>query len=190
VPMGGDYLTHDVALGLRAPIETAEQLKIQYGSALVNRVSPTERVSVQGFGDGGEYVVNRQNLAIILQARAEEILEFIWKQVKQMGYDGILTAGVVLTGGTVQLDGFAEVARAMLNVPVRIGRPEEVEDFVNLPDSLRSPAYSTALGLLLLADRRPAFLLADSADRSFSSRTGMRSSLSSWLRRLLPGGEG
>jgi cell division protein FtsA len=143
--VGGNNLTNDVAIGLRTPFATAEDLKIKYGHALPETIDPGEMIDVTAFGEGSIQSVSRIELARIIEARAEEMYLMILNEIKRSGYEGLLPAGLVLTGGTADLQGFKELGRDMLQLPVRVGR---VHDIGGLVDSVSSPAYATAVGLL------------------------------------------
>ncbi|HSD84348.1 MAG TPA: cell division protein FtsA, partial [Anaerolineae bacterium] len=146
LPVGGNHLTNDVAVGMRVPFDAAEQLKVEHGHARHEMIDPTEVVQVKAFGDGGVTRVQRRDLAEIIEARTEEIYQLILQEIKRSGYDGLLPAGVVLTGGTSQLRGLRELGRQVLNLPVRIGTPQNLQ---GLTDAIDSPAYATSVGLLL-----------------------------------------
>lgn len=146
LPVGGNHFTNDVAVGMRVPFEAAEQLKIEHGHARHETIDPTEVVQVKAFGDGGVARVQRRDLAEILEARAEETFQLILQEIKRSGYDGLLPAGVVLTGGTSQLRGLRELGRQVLGLPVRIGTPQNLQGLI---DTVDSPAYATSVGLLL-----------------------------------------
>lgn len=102
---------------------------------------------VEPFGEGLPQQVQRKDLAWVIEARIEELFELIQKEIKRSGYDGLLRAGVVLTGGSSQLEGMADVAARILGCPVRLAKPEKM---TGMADSLRSPSYSTSVGLLRL----------------------------------------
>ena len=144
--VGGNHMTNDVAVGMRVPFDAAEQLKIEHGHARHETIDPTEVVQVRAFGDGGVARVQRRDLAEIIEARAEETFQLILQEIKRSGYDGLLPAGVVLTGGTAQLRGLRELGRQVLGLPVRIGTPQNLQGLI---DTVDSPAYATSVGLLL-----------------------------------------
>jgi cell division protein FtsA len=145
LPTGGEHITNDIGIGLRTPFPTAEELKIKYGHARPDAVNPGECFDVAMFGEGERHPVTRQFLSQIIEARVEEIFDLILQEVKRSGYDALLPAGVVLCGGTAELAGIRDVARDMLNLPVRIGAPQNLQGLV---DVLGSPAYATSVGLL------------------------------------------
>ena len=153
--IGGEYITGDVAIGLRLPPEAAEQIKIAHGHARASRVLPEERFTVSTFGGDTRQAVLRWKLAEIIEARVEEILEMVKQEIKRSGYDGLLPAGVVLCGGTAQLDGAQELGRDVLDLPVRVGAPQEMHGLV---DKISNPAHAVGAGLMgwgLTADSRP-----------------------------------
>ncbi len=182
-PVAGHHLTQDVAIGLRMPLAAAEQLKVRYGHAQPKWVSADETVSVGGFGDDGRRTVSRYFLSQILEARAEEIVDMAWKEVKASGYDGLLPAGVVLTGGSAQLAGLRDLARERLQVPVRLGTLPEIK---GLPEEYRSPAYATVVGLLKWGARHPSALSYTQVASANKEGSGWWNRLSDWFKRLLP----
>jgi cell division protein FtsA len=145
LPTGGEHITNDIAVGLRTPFTTAEELKIKYGQARSQLINPNESVDVAMFGEGERQRIPRQFLSQIIEARVEEIFDMILQEIKRSGYDGLLPAGVVLCGGTAELAGIRDLAREVLNLPVRVGAPQDLQGLV---DILGSPAYATSVGLV------------------------------------------
>lgn len=143
---GGEHVTHDVAVGLRTPPKAAEDLKKQYGHAMPGSLLTDELIDITSFGNGARQSISRLQLAQVIEARAEEIITLILREVKRSGYDGLLAAGLVMCGGASELAGFQELARDVLQLPVRVGRPHDLQ---GLTDVLESPAYATAVGLLM-----------------------------------------
>jgi cell division protein FtsA len=144
IPIGGYHITNDIAIGLRAPYEVAEKVKIQYGDCRPAEIDPDFVFTVEPFG-GEKIQVGRQDLAQVIEARVEELFHIILKDIQQSGYDEYLPAGIVLTGGTALLRGITDVAERVLNVPARVATPKNM---VGLVDSLHSPAFATSVGLL------------------------------------------
>jgi cell division protein FtsA len=188
LPTGGEQLTNDIAVGLRTPFNTEEDLKIKYGHARSQAIMPEEMIKVNVFGEDGQQHIARQFLAEIIEARAEEILEMVMKEIKRSGYDGLLPAGMILTGGTAALPGIRRIAHEVLGMPVRIAQPENL---TGLTDKLNSPAFSTSVGLLRWA------LTMNEHDLSLSVRSRRRRRtrgeitmdfevVKNWLKRLLP----
>ncbi|HEY1409225.1 MAG TPA: cell division protein FtsA [Promineifilum sp.] len=144
IAIGGYHITNDIAIGLRAPYEVAEKVKIQYGDSRPADIDPEFMFTVEPFG-GERIQVARRDLAQVIEDRVEEIFQLILKDIQHTGYDEYLPAGIVLTGGSAQLRGIAEVAERVLNVPARVAAPKNL---IGLVDSLHSPAYATGIGLL------------------------------------------
>ncbi|MFZ2487931.1 MAG: cell division protein FtsA [Anaerolineae bacterium] len=181
IDLGGQHLTHDLAVGLGAPLEAAEQLKVRHGSALASRVPTEQEVTVEVFGESVPRSVSRQLVAEILEARAEEMIDLVLREIKRSGYEGLVPAGLVLTGGTAQLAGLRELAKERTQLPVRIGVPAGI---ANLPAELATPENATGVGLLLWALHNPwtSNKLSERRQRSpFIER------IMGWLRNLLPG---
>lgn len=145
LPLGGTNITNDISYGLRAPFEVAEQIKIAHGHAIPDKVRAEETVDVTAFGDEMPQIASRRFLAEIIQARVEEIFGLVLKEIKHSGYDVLLSAGVVLCGGTAQMPGIKEAAKELLQMPVRIGIPTDLEGLV---DTVANPAHATGVGLL------------------------------------------
>jgi len=143
--VGGNHITQDVAHGLRLPFAQAEEVKKQKGHAVRSEVGSEEYFSIRPFGEDRPVQVNRQELAEIIEARAAEMFSLTLQEIKRSGYDGLLPAGIVLTGGTSALPGIKRVAGDALGIPVRTAQPENLSGLV---DRLNSPAYSTSVGLL------------------------------------------
>ena len=189
IAVGGQHVTNDTAHGLHLPFELAEAVKLQYGHADPKAVSPLEAFPIQPFGEELPSKVQRSDLAHIINARVSEVFELILKEAKRSGYDGLLKAGIVLTGGTSLLPGIKTVASEILKMPVRVAHPENL---TGMSEALKNPAYSTSVGLLKLG------LIMDLEDdrRSTLRSNGTkkpRVSLGGFLRRaidrLLPGEE-
>jgi cell division protein FtsA len=176
--VGGSHITNDVAVGLRLPADAAENVKVAHGHARYQTVDPVETIEVEGFDDGGASRVARRDVAEIVEARAEEIFSLIMQEVKRSGYDGLLPAGLVLSGGTAQLCGLRELGRQVMNMPVRVGGPH---DLLGLIDTISTPAFATSVGLLKWGDRR-----SDALARPRRSRPSVGRRLGGFLRSLLP----
>jgi cell division protein FtsA len=150
LPVGGYHLTHDLVVGLRVPFDAAESTKARYGNAIPSTVPADQMVEVEAFGGEGHLMVHRRRVCEILQARTEEILEMISSEIRRAGYDEMVSAGLVLTGGSSNLPGFVELARDVVGMPVRLGTPGGIHGLV---ESLSNPAYATSVGLLHWAMR-------------------------------------
>jgi cell division protein FtsA len=143
--VGGNHITQDIAHGLRLSFQQAEEIKKQQGYALRSGVGSEEYFTIRPFGEDQPVQINRQELAHIIEARVAEMFSLVLQEIKRSGYDGLLPAGMVLTGGTAALPGIKRIATEVLNMPVRTAEPENLSGLV---DRLKSPAYSTGVGLL------------------------------------------
>lgn len=185
--VGGNHITNDIATGLRLPLDQAEEVKKKYGFALRSGVGAEEYFSLRPFGEDQVVEFSRQDLAYIIEARVEEIFQMALQEIKRSGYDGLLPAGMVLTGGTSALPGIRTLASQVLGLPVRIAQPENL---VGLVDQLRSPAYSTSVGLLYwaaaLTEETPRTTSRGRSRRGRGQSGDALSPLKTWLKRLLP----
>ena len=146
LPVGGYHLTNDIAIGLRTPFATAEEIKAKYGHAIPDTVSSSENIQIVCFGSEGTRAVPRKSLSEIIRARTEEVLEMILLEIKRSGLDAMIPAGLVMTGGTSNLQGIEVLASEVLQLPVRVGKPRGLHGLV---DTVNNPAYATSVGLLL-----------------------------------------
>lgn len=189
IAVGGQLITNDIAHGLHLPFELAEAVKLQYGHADPKAVSTLEAFPVQPFGEELPSKVQRSDLALIVNARVAEIFELVLKEIKRSGYDGLMKAGIVLTGGSSLLPGMKTVAAEVLRMPVRIAQPEHI---TGMAEALKNPSYSTSVGLLKLGlimdledDRRKGL----GANGSKTPRPDVGDFFKRALGRLLPGDE-
>ena len=150
LPVGGNYLTSDIATGLRTPLADAEKIKIKYGCAFSALIAKEETIEVPSVGGREPREVSRQILGRIVAPRMEEILTLAYKEIVKSGYEDILAAGVVLTGGAALLEGITELAEQIFNMPVRRGRPTGIG---GLNDVVNSPMYATGVGLVLYGSK-------------------------------------
>ena len=184
IPIGGDLITSDIAHGLRLPISQAEMLKRQHGIASKQSVNADEMVTVRSFNREEPARVSRSDLAHIIEARVEEIFELVVREIKRSGYDGLLPAGLVLTGGTSSLPEIAKVASEVTGLSTRTAKPENL---VGLVDQLHSPAYSTSIGLLQWAVMMNETIMPGIvySEREYVESSRF-SSVLNWVKRLLP----
>jgi cell division protein FtsA len=150
VAVGGDHFTNDIAVGLRTPLPDAEKIKRRNGCALSSMVDEEETMEVATVGGRKPRVMSRRILSEILQPRAEEIFHLLWDEIRKAGYERSLHSGIVLTGGGAMLEGMAEIAEQIFDLPIRRGCPS---DQGGLADHVNSPALSTATGLVMYAHR-------------------------------------
>jgi cell division protein FtsA len=156
--VGGNHITQDIAHGLRLPLNQAEEAKKQHGHAMQSEVGMDETFNIQPFGEESPIRMSRKDLAHIIEARVEEMFDLSLQEIKRSGYDGLLPAGMILTGGTSLLPGIRQLASKVLGMPVRTAQPDKL---LGLADKLNSPAYSTSVGLLTWAAAMQALPLQD-----------------------------
>lgn len=185
--VGGNHVTQDIAHGLRLPMAQAEEVKKQQGHAVKSDIGGDEFFLIRPFGEDKDVRINRQDLAHIIEARVEETFGLILQEIKRSGYDGLLPAGVVLTGGTSALPGISRVASEVLGMPVRTGQPQDLKGLV---DKLNSPMYSTSVGLLQWAvsmhDHQIAVSSGNKRRRTRGESSMKFDSVKDWFKRLLP----
>lgn len=152
LPLGGNNITHDLAVGLRIPTEAAEELKLTHATVHPDELGQGGTIEVESFEPGVPQTVDRRQVTEIVLARVEEILEHVAMEIKKSGYWGLIPAGVVLTGGTAELRGLPALAQRVLGMPVRVGLPR---GFDGLSDTLSRPAFATSVGLVLWGAGNP-----------------------------------
>lgn len=177
IPMGGDYVTHDIAIGLRTHTSTAEQIKIRHGCAIEGLGSENEKFKVPRIGSNQEVEYTQYDLATIIEPRLQEIFALVRKEVEKLGYSHDLPSGYVLHGGVVSMQGVAELASDELRAPVRIAVPEFL--------GVRDPSFVNGVGILAHALRSHA--RTSSAEPIGHSRPvktggGMLARLKDWFR--------
>lgn len=146
IPIAGDQVTNDIAMALRTPTQNAEEIKIKYACALASLAGENETIKVPGVGERGDRDLSRQALAEVVEPRYDELFTLIQSELRRSGFEDLIAAGIVLTGGSSKMEGVVELAEEIFHMPVRIGRPQGV---TGLTDIVRNPIYSTAVGLLL-----------------------------------------
>jgi cell division protein FtsA len=153
IPIAGDQVTNDIAVSMRTPTQYAEDIKIRYACALSQLANPDESIEVPSVGDRPARRLARQTLAEIVEPRYEELFNLIREELRRSGFEEMIAAGIVLTGGSARMEGAIELAEEIFHVPVRLGLPGQVK---GLSDVVRNPIYSTAVGLLLYARENSA----------------------------------
>ena len=146
LPIGGQHFTNDIAQGLRTPTSDAEKLKRKGGCAMVERVAEDETIEVPSVGDRPPRVLPRKILAEIIQPRAEEVFALVHREIEQSEFIDLIASGVIITGGTVIMEGMPEIAEQVIQVPMRRGLPRGIGGLV---DVVRSPKFATSVGLVL-----------------------------------------
>ena len=145
IPNAGDQVTNDIAMALRTPPQHAEEIKIRYACALAKLAGPEETIKVPSVGERPPRDLSRQALAEVVEPRYDELFTLIQAELRRSGFEDMIPAGIVLTGGTAKMEGAVELAEEIFHMPVRLGVPQE---FKGLSDVVRNPIYATGVGLL------------------------------------------
>jgi len=179
LPVGGESVTNDIAIGLRTSVDTAEKIKIEYGTTIPEDVSDREMIDLSLISKIDTQKVSKKHLAEIIQARYHEIFIMVKDELRKLQRDGMLPAGVVLTGAGVKMPGTIDLARESLNLPVQIGFPSETNGVV---EKIDDPSYATVIGVMLLGSKFEG--------RSYSlsniNVSKMFSSVKRFFKNLLP----
>lgn len=146
IPIAGDQVTNDIAMALRTPTQHAEEIKIRYACALAKLTGVDETIKVPSVGDRPSRDLSRQALAEVVEPRYEELFTLIQHELQRSGFEDMVAAGIVLTGGTSKMEGVIELAEEIFHMPVRLGAPTNVK---GLKDIVANPIYSTGVGLLM-----------------------------------------
>ena len=146
IPIAGDQITNDIAMALRTPTKDAEDIKIAHGCALRQLAESGQMVEVPGVGERGPRQLSRQTLAEVIEPRVEELYSLIQSELRRSGFEELLSSGIVLTGGSSVMRGMVELGEEVFHMPVRLGIPNYSG---GLADVVRSPRYSTGMGLLI-----------------------------------------
>jgi cell division protein FtsA len=145
IPIAGDQVTNDIAMALRTPSPDADEIKLRYGMAKQALADPNEKFEVPGLGDREPRSLSRQALAAVIEPRIEELFSLVHQEIRESGFEELLSSGIVLTGGTSLMPGMVELAEDIFLKPVRVGVPTYSG---SLADMVRSPRFSTVVGLL------------------------------------------
>lgn len=170
IPIAGDQVTNDIAMALRTPPPNAEEIKIKYACALAKLAGENETIKVPSVGDRSARDLSRQALAEVVEPRYDELFTLIQGELRRSGFESLVAAGIVLTGGTSKMEGVVELAEEIFHMPVSIGKPRGIR---GLTDIVRNPIYSTAVGLLQYA-----------ADRQAITVSGGQSDIDSFVKRI------
>lgn len=180
LPIGGNHLTNDLAVGLGVPFSAAEEMKARYACAVPDNVEPEEMIDAGSFSDGEVRKVARRFMAEIVEARISEIFGLALEELERRGFDGVLPAGVVLTGGTALLRGVRELAELTFHAPARVGPPDGL---VGSIESITTPGYATGAGLLKWVLAQPGDV---AGSRQMRRQVGWGSRLRGLVKVFLP----
>ena len=177
IPIAGDQVTNDIAMALRTPTQYAEEIKIKYACALTQLAGPDETIKVPSVGDRPPRDLSRQSLAEVVEPRYDELFTLVQAELRRSGFEDLVPAGIVLTGGTSKMEGVVELAEEIFHMPVRVGYPQGIQ---GLTDIVRNPIYATGVGLLLYG-RQHADDASPSAKGSGTGE-GWFTRLKSWVQ--------
>ena len=153
IPIAGDQVTNDIAVSMRTPTQYAEEIKIRYACALAQLAGAEETIKVPSVGDRAPRELSRQALAEVVEPRYDELFTLVQAEIRRSGFEELLAAGIVITGGTSKMEGAVELAEEIFHMPVRIGVPAGAQGML---DIVKNPIYSTAVGLLLFGLKQHA----------------------------------
>jgi cell division protein FtsA len=180
LPLGGEAVTNDIAIGLRTSVDTAEKIKIEFGSVLPEEIAEREMIDLSSVSKVDTQTVSKRYMAEIMQARYFEIFSLVEQELKRIGRSGMLPAGALLTGAAVKAPGVLDLARDVLGLPVQMGFPVDIGGVIEKVDD---PAYATALGTLVWGMRE-----GERAQHVIGSQQMKRAAaqVGNWFKSLLP----
>lgn len=179
LPVGGDYVTSDLAVGLRTPLAQAEQVKKEHGCVLASLMPDDDYIEISSVGGQDSKRVSKKMIASIIEPRMHEIFTMVRQEIINSGYGGLIPGGVILTGGSSAMDGVVELATEVLQMPVRLGFPTNVG---GLSDIFQSPGYATGIGLVLYGSKNLSLQQAAAAGDKWLSNLVFR--IKSWFQDL------
>ncbi len=177
IPIAGDQVTNDIAVALRTPTQYAEEIKMKYACALTQLAREDETIEVPSVGDRPPRQLARQTLAEVVEPRYEELLTLVQAELRRSGFEELLAAGVVLTGGSSKMEGVIELAEEVFHLPVRLGLPQHVGGLV---EAVRNPIHATGVGLLLFGNEMEAIGQSEMKASSGFKEVMMR--MKSWFQ--------
>ncbi len=176
IPIAGDQVTNDIAVALRTPTQHAEDIKIRYACALRQLTSLEDTIEVPGVGEREPRKMSRQTLAEVVEPRYEELFTLIQAELRRSGFEEIIPAGIVLTGGSSKMEGLIELAEEVFHMPVRLGLPQGVQGLV---DVVRNPIHATGVGLLLYGQQQN--VQRNSYSEKTSAFSGLMKRMKQWF---------
>jgi cell division protein FtsA len=179
IPIAGDQVTNDIAMALRTPTQHAEEIKIKYACALTQLAGADETIKVPSVGDRPPRDLSRQSLAEVVEPRYDELFTLVQAELRRSGFEDMVPAGIVLTGGTSKMEGVVELAEEIFHMPVRVGYPQSVQ---GLTDILRNPIYATSVGLLQYGMEHQDEAGSVAAGKSGGSTESLLSRVRAWLQ--------
>ncbi|CBL44258.1 Cell division protein [gamma proteobacterium HdN1] len=179
IPIAGDQVTSDIAMALRTPTEHANEIKIKYACALAQLARPDEIIKVPSVGDRPARQLSRQALAEVVEPRYDELFTMVQTELRRSGFEDVVAAGIVLTGGSSKMEGAVELAEEIFHMPVRLASPQGV---TGMSEQIRNPIYSTAVGLLLYGKKQLESGSNNKKQRTELQRGGLFEKMKSWVK--------
>lgn len=182
IAVAGDQVTNDIAVALRTPTPAAEEIKRKYACALPQLIAVDEEIEVPSVGDRPARCLSRRTLVEVIEPRYEELFQLIQAELRRSGFEDIIAAGIVLTGGSALVEGAVELAEEVFNMPVRLGTPQGVN---GLKDEVNSPCYATTVGLLMYAREhgQVSFESNQAQQTSFAEEGALITRMKNWFAR-------
>ncbi|SMF02541.1 cell division protein FtsA [Alteromonadaceae bacterium Bs31] len=177
IPIAGDQVTNDIAMALRTPTQYAEEIKIKYACALAKLTGAEETIKVPSVGERPARNLSRQALAEVVEPRYDELFTLVQAELRRSGFEDLIAAGIVLTGGTSKMEGVIELAEEIFHMPVRLGAPNNIN---GLKDIVDNPIYSTGVGLLIYGMEHNG-----ESDYATESNGGFFGKIKSWFQKNL-----
>jgi cell division protein FtsA len=177
--LGGNHVTHDLAVGLRTPVTEAERIKRQYGRALQSLIDTDDMIAVQGLGAKEIQSIPRKLIGEVIECRVEEIFGLALQRIQEQGLQGDLSAGVIITGGASVMPGMTQVAETVFAMPVRLGLPAQIS---GLTDLVNTPMYATGVGLALFG--RDQMLSGETSQSNGWGMNGTFRRLADWMQKF------
>lgn len=179
IPIAGDQVTNDIAVAMRTPTQYAEEIKIKYACALAKLTNADEMLEVPSVGTRPPRYLSRQTLADVVEPRYEELFTLVQSAIRRSGYEDLIAAGIVMTGGSAKMDGVIELAEEVFKMPVRLGYPRHISGLV---DVVRNPIHSTGVGLLLFGHRHRHERMSDIAFSGGGKGRGLFGRMKNWFQ--------
>jgi cell division protein FtsA len=177
--IGGNHIANDIAVGLRTPAAEAEKIKLRYGCALSSLVGRDETIEVPSLGGRSDRLLSRQILSEIIEPRVEEIFTLVKQEIAKSGYEDLIASGIVLTGGSVLMEGMPELAEQVFSLPVRRGVPKGIGGLIEV---VKSPLYATGVGLVLYGSRHQGMKMFRSREDNVYHK--VRERMREWIEEI------
>lgn len=179
IAVAGDQVTNDIAVALRTPTPAAEEIKRKYACALPQLIAKDEEIEVPSVGDRPARCLSRRTLVEVVEPRYEELFQLVQAELRRSGFEEMIAAGVVLTGGSSLVEGAVELAEEVFNMPVRLGLPHGI---TGLTEEVNSPSYATTVGLLMYArDHLPVSSEVSGNSYNFNDEKALLTRMKNWF---------